>query len=194
MDPLGVDCGTVPVLLFISEIQNPSLATPEKASNVFSLLRQKDFIISFLCIFLGGASECTMSQWSSSYLEQALGIPKVWGDVCGVAVFAAALGLGRTLYSKYGKNIHAVLAVSAVGATVCYLTAAVSSIPLVGLAACALTGLCTAMLWPGSLLVASDKFPAAGVAMFALMAAGGDLGGAYWAAAGRKHCGLGFDK
>lgn len=156
----------------------PSLATPEKASNVFSLLRQKDFIISFLCIFLGGASECTMSQWSSSYLEQALGIPKVWGDVCGVAVFAAALGLGRTLYSKYGKNIHAVLAVSAVGATVCYLTAAVSSIPLVGLAACALTGLCTAMLWPGSLIVASDKFPAAGVAMFALMAAGGDLGGA----------------
>ena len=100
-----------------------------------------------------------MSQWSSSYLEQALGIPKVWGDVCGVAVFAAALGLGRTLYSKYGKNIHAVLAVSAVGATVCYLTAAVSSIPLVGLAACALTGLCTA----------------AGVAMYA---AGGDLGGA----------------
>ena len=32
------------------------------------------------------------------------------------------------------------------------------------------------MLWPGSLLVASERFPASGVAVFALMAAGGDLG------------------
>ncbi|MGI6261563.1 MAG: MFS transporter [Acutalibacteraceae bacterium] len=164
------------ILFFKSKV--PTLATPEKASNVFLLLRQKDFIICFLCIFLGGASECTMSQWSSSYLEQALGIPKVWGDVCGVAVFAATLGLGRTLYSKYGKNIYKVLAVSAAGATVCYLAAAVSTVPLVGLVSCAMTGLCTAMLWPGSLIMASDKFPAAGVAVFALMAAGGDLGGA----------------
>ena len=164
------------ILFFKSKV--PTLATPEKASNVFLLLRQKDFIICFLCIFLGGASECTMSQWSSSYREQALGITKVWGDVCGVAVFAATLGLGRTLYSKYGKNIYKVLAVSAAGATVCYLAAAVSTVPLVGLVSCAMTGLCTAMLWPGSLIMASDKFPAAGVAVFALMAAGGDLGGA----------------
>ena len=38
--------------------------------------------------------------------------------------------------------------------------------------------LCTSMLWPGTLIVASDRFPAGGVFVFAVMAAGGDLGAA----------------
>lgn len=42
--------------------------------------------------------------------------------------------------------------------------------------ACALTGLCTSMLWPGSLMVAAARFPAGGVFIYAMMAAGGDLG------------------
>lgn len=42
--------------------------------------------------------------------------------------------------------------------------------------ACALTGLCTSMLWPGSLLVATDRFPMGGVFIYAMMAASGDLG------------------
>lgn len=164
-------------LLFLKS-KIPPLKTPEKASNVISLIKRKEFIICFLCIFFGGASECTMSQWSSSYLEQALHIPKIWGDIFGVAVFALTLGLGRTLYAKYGKNINKTLAASAIGATVCYLVAAVSSIPLIGLIACAFAGFATAMLWPGCLIMASDKFPSAGVTVYALMAAGGDLGGA----------------
>ena len=48
--------------------------------------------------------------------------------------------------------------------------------PFLGLAACALCGFATAMLWPGSLSVCADAFPSSGVAVFALMAAGGDLG------------------
>lgn len=162
------------VLFFTSKV--PNLKTPQRASNVFSLIKGKEFLVCFFCIFLGGASECTMSQWSSSYLEQALGIPKVWGDVFGVALFAVMLGLGRSLYAKYGKNIYKVLMLSGIGATLCYLTATLSNIALVGLIACAMTGFCVAMLWPGSLLVASERFPASGVAVFALMAAGGDLG------------------
>ncbi|MBR2489043.1 MAG: hypothetical protein IKB45_01075, partial [Clostridia bacterium] len=38
------------------------------------------------------------------------------------------------------------------------------------------TGFCVSMLWPGSLIIASDRFPDGGVFIFALMAAGGDLG------------------
>ena len=117
-----------------------------------------------------------MAQWASGYLEQALAIPKVWGDIFGVALFALTLGLGRTLYAKYGKSIEAILFISAIGATVCYLTAAVSSIPLVGLIACAMTGLCTAMLWPGCLIVADHRIPTGGVFIYAMMASGGDLG------------------
>ncbi|MGI5893201.1 MAG: MFS transporter [Candidatus Merdivicinus sp.] len=154
----------------------PEMQTPEKSGNVVSLIRKPAFFLCFLCIFLGGASECTMSQWSSSYLEKALGIPKIAGDIFGVAMFAVMLGLGRSLYAKYGRNIQWVLFAGTIGAAICYLAAAFSNIPVIGLAACALTGFCVSMLWPGSLLVAADQFPAAGVAIFALMAAGGDLG------------------
>lgn len=154
----------------------PEMKTPEKISGVIAFFKNKWLWYGVLAIFLGGAAECTMSQWSSSYLEQALGIPKVWGDVFGVALFSVALGLGRTLYSKYGKNLGKVITFGAVGAAFCYLICAISPWPIVGLLACALTGFCTSMLWPGNLVLATDRFPTSGVFIFAMMAAGGDLG------------------
>jgi fucose permease len=100
----------------------------------------------------------------------------VWGDLFGVALCAVMLGTGRTLYSKIGKDIGRVLTFGAVGATVCYFVAAVTGKPVVGLLACALTGFCTSMLWPGNLVVASGRFPQGGVFIYAMMAAGGDMG------------------
>jgi len=64
----------------------------------------------------------------------------------------------------------------AIGATACYLIAALSPFAIVGLIGCACTGFCVSMLWPGSLIVASDKYPQSGVLIYALMAAGGDMG------------------
>jgi MFS family permease len=167
----------VSAILFAgSEI--PPMETPEKASGALKLLKNRGVWLCVGAIFLGGASECTMAQWSSGYLEQALNIPKVWGDLFGVALFSVMLGTGRTLYSKIGKNIGRVLTFGAVGATVCYFVAAVTGMPVVGLLACALTGFCTSMLWPGNLVVASGRFPQGGVFIYAMMAAGGDLGAA----------------
>ncbi len=154
----------------------PKMETPGKVSGTLSFFKNKWLWISVLAIFLGGAAECSMSQWSSSYLEQALGIPKVWGDVFGVALFSVTLGLGRTLYAKFGKNLGKMITLGAVGAVLCYLVCAVSPWPIVGLIACALTGFCTSMLWPGNLVLATDRFPTGGVFIFAMMAAGGDLG------------------
>ena len=154
----------------------PEMKTPDRVSGAISMMQNKGLWLCILAIFLGGASECTMAQWCSGYLENALGIPKIWGDIFGVAMFAVMLGLGRTLYAKYGKQIEKVLVWGAVGAVACYLCAAVSSLPLLGLVACAFTGFCTSMMWPGSLIVASERFPAGGVFVFAIMAAGGDLG------------------
>ena len=154
----------------------PQMETPEKATGALKLLMNKGVWLSFFGIFLGGSAECTMAQWSSGYLEQALGIPKLWGDLFGVALFSVMLGTGRTLYSKIGKNIGRVLTFGAAGAAVCYFVAAVTGVPVVGLVACALTGLCTSMLWPGSLVAASSRFPQGGVFIYALMAAGGDMG------------------
>ena len=154
----------------------PPMETPEKVSGALKLLKNKGVWLSVIAIFVGGAAECTMAQWASGYLEQAMGLPKVWGDICGVAMFSVFLGLGRSMYAKIGKNIEKVLLLGGIGATLCYGIAALSPFAVVGLVACALTGFCTSMLWPGNLIVASDRFPAGGVFIYALMAAGGDLG------------------
>ena len=171
---LAIIPGVSAILFSKSEI--PAMETPEKTSGALSLLKNKGLWLSVLAIFLGGAAECTMAQWISGYLEQALGIEKVWGDIFGVALFSAMLGLGRTLYAKKGRDIGSVLFFSGIGATLCYFTAVVSQVAVVGLMACAFTGFCVAMLWPGNLVVATDRFPKGGVFVFALMAAGGDLG------------------
>ena len=156
--------------------QLPPMESPQQTTGIATLFKTKGLWLCVIAIFLGGASECTMAQWVSGYLEQAMGIPKVWGDVFGVAVFALMLGLGRTLYAKKGKDVTRALLWGAVGAAGCYLIAAVSSIPLVGLLACGFTGFCVSMLWPGCLIAASDRIPHGGVFLYAMMAAGGDLG------------------
>lgn len=130
-----------------------------------------------VCIFLGSAAENAMTNWISVYMESALQVPKVMGDILGMALFAVLLGLGRTMYAKYGKNISSVLLCGMAGAVVCYLAAGVSPNPVVSMLACILTGLCTSMLWPGTLILMEERFPNPGVAAYALMAAGGDLGG-----------------
>ena len=154
----------------------PEMKKPEKLSGTLGFLREKGLWLCVFGIFLGGAAECTMAQWASGYLEAALGIPKVWGDIFGVAMFAAMLGLGRSLYGKFGRNVSKVLLWCAVGAAGCYFVAAISPYPAFGLISCGLCGLCTSMLWPGNLVYASEKFSSGGVVLYALMAAGGDLG------------------
>lgn len=133
-------------------------------------------LMCFFCIFLGGAAEGAMTQWISGYVERALGIPKIFGNILGMAMFAAALGLGRTLYSKYGRNILNFMMFGMGSSAVCYLVASLSGNAYAGLIACVLSGFCVSMLWPGNIILVGEKFPAAGVAAYALMAAGGDLG------------------
>ncbi len=162
--------------VLLSSCTLPEMKTPEKTSGALKQLKNTGIWLPVIAIFLGGSAEVSMAQWSSSYLESALGVPKVWGDIFGVALFGIMLGLGRTLYTKYGKNIGKVLFLGAVGATACYFVAAITNVSILGLLACGLTGLCTSMMWPGSLIAASDRNPNGGVVMFALMAAGGDLG------------------
>ncbi len=162
--------------ILFSTVSVPKMETQEKVSGVLRFFKTKTLWLCVAAIFLGGASECTMAQWASGYLEQALGIPKVWGDICGVALFSVMLGLGRTLYAKYGRQIGRILLLGSIGALICYLTAALVNVPVIGLLACGFTGFCVSMLWPGSLIVASDRIPDGGVFIFAMMASGGDLG------------------
>ena len=156
----------------------PKLDTPKRVSGALDMLKNKTLWLFVVAIFIGGASECTMAQWCSAYLEKALNIPKVWGDMFGVALFGIMLGLGRTLYAKIGKNIERVLLLGSIGATACYLITVLTNSPIIGLLTCGFTGLCTSMLWPGNLVVSSERIRNGGVFLYAMMAAGGDLGAA----------------
>ncbi len=161
-------------LFLTSSFPTLPVTTPEKASeNVF---KNRWFWLCFVTIFLGGATECTISQWASSYIELVASVPKIWGDILGVAIFSAMLALGRSLYAKYGKNMINLLFILAIGSACCYIVCALSPIPVLSIIACALSGLFASMLWPGTLIVSTDKLPKGGVMVFALLAAGGDLG------------------
>jgi fucose permease len=127
-----------------------------------------------------GAAELTMSQWASLFAEQGVGVPKVWGDVAGPCLFAVLMGLGRCLYGLWGATMPLVPAMVGGGtlATICYLTAALASAPVLSLFGCALCGLAVSLLWPGTFSLAATRFPCGGAAMFGLLAVGGDTGAA----------------
>lgn len=127
-------------------------------------------------IFFGSCAENAMSNWVSTYMENALHVDKTFGDILGVAMFAILLGIARISYAKFGKNIMRVLLGGMIGAAVCYLIAGISTNVIFAFVACILTGLFTAMLWPGTLIMMEENLPGLGVAAYALMAASGDLG------------------
>lgn len=128
------------------------------------------------CIFFGSCAENAMSNWISGFMENALRIDKALGDILGVAVFAILLGLVRIAYARFGKRIMGVLFIGMAGATLCYLTVGLTRSTTIAFVACILTGLFTAMLWPGTLIMMEENIPHVSVAAYALMAAGGDLG------------------
>ena len=146
----------------------------ERASR--SRTRTVGLALCVACIFFGSCAENTMSNWISGYMENALHIPKAVGDMLGLAAFAILLGLTRITYAKYGKNIFRMLTVGMIGAAVCYLVVVFSPGPVPALIACVLTGIFTSMLWPGTLIMMEENIPYVGVAAYALMASGGDLG------------------
>ena len=63
-----------------------------------------------------------------------------------------------------------------IASTVCYIAAALLLGTATSLIFCVLLGVSTAMLWPGTLIFMEENIPAVGVAAYAIMAAGGDLG------------------
>ena len=138
------------------------------------------FAAALVLMVCAGATELTMSQWSSLFAEQGLGLPKVWGDLAGPCLFALLMGLGRCVYGLWGVQMPLVPALIGCGAlaTLCYLTAALASAPRLSLVGCALCGLAVSLLWPGTFSLAAARFPFGGAAMFGLLAVGGDAGAA----------------
>jgi len=169
----------IPILstiLFTNTVLPEINVTDDKPNNKNKI--PIDIILCAIAIFFGGATECTMTQWSSSFIESAIGIPKIIGDIFGVSLFAIMLGVGRTLYTRYGKNIINVMIICSLGALICYLCTGLIINSVLSMIFCILTGLCVSMLWPGIIILIGEKYKNTNVYIYALMAAFGDLGAA----------------
>lgn len=137
------------------------------------------FWVALVLMVCAGASEISMAQWASAYVESALGISKSLGDIAGPCLFAVMMGISRSFYGKYGDRLDLMKFMICSGALclVCYLLSALAPFPLLSLAGCIVCGFSVGIMWPGTISIASGKIPLGGTAMFALLAMAGDLGG-----------------
>lgn len=142
------------------------------------LLRLPLFWLLILLMICSGASEASMAQWASAFTESAMGVSKTVGDLAGPCMFAVFMGISRVIYGKMSEKLNLTKTMLACGmlCVICYLTAALSSLPIIGLAGCAFCGIAVGIMWPGTISISSQKCPKGGTAMFAFLALAGDLG------------------
>ena len=156
----------------------PLLPEGESGLRMKDLLGMKLFWVLFIMMVCAGASEQAVSQWASTFAEQALGITKTLGDLAGPMAFAILMGASRFFYGKYGDRIDLdrFMIFSSLLCILSYLGISLIPVPLVSLAACAVCGLSVGIMWPGTFSKASQALRRGGTAMFALLALGGDGG------------------
>lgn len=149
-----------------------------KSMNVKQLLRLPLFWLLILLMVCSGASEASMAQWASAFTESAMGVSKTVGDLAGPCLFAVFMGISRILYGKMSHKLNLTKTILACGTlcVICYLTASLSALPIIGLAGCAFCGVAVGIMWPGTISISSQKCPKGGTAMFAFLALAGDLG------------------
>jgi MFS family permease len=158
----------------------PGVVHESQRLTMRDLLFRPYYLVALLAILGGAATELVMNQWSSTFTEKVLELPKVTGDLLGMCGFAVMLGLGRVIFGRYGSkmNMNNVLIASAGLGVACYIIVAVSPVHAVSLVACAICGLAASLLWPGTLVITAEKYPLAGAWIFAILAAAGDVGAA----------------
>jgi len=159
----------------------PDSIPAEKRDPVKSVLKNTFYILALAAIFFGAGAEITLNQWTSTFMEKGLGLPKVMGDLLGMTGYAFMLGFGRTLHAKVGNRVDVskLLIAGSALSLVCYVLVALSPSPILNVAACILCGFGTSLLWPGTIELSSERFPMAGAWMFAVLAVAGDIGGSF---------------
>lgn len=143
------------------------------------LVRLPVFWIAIVLMVCAGASELSMSQWASAYVEAALGLPKSVGDIAGPCLFAVTMGISRLFYGKFGEKVDLMKFMVFSGGLClgCYLLAGLGGSAALGLLGCILCGFSVGIMWPGTISITSRRIPRGGTALFALLAMAGDLGG-----------------
>ena len=156
-----------------------TLVESGEGMGIKELLRLPLFWLLILLMVCSGAAETSMAQWASAFTEAAIGVSKTVGDLAGPCLFAVFMGTSRVLCARASHkmelgNMMLVCGGLCVG---CYLLAALSASPVLGLAGCALCGFSVGIMWPGTISLSARACPKGGTAMFAFLALAGDLGG-----------------
>ena len=159
----------------IYQLKSVSEDGEAKGRSVFATLT---FWVFFLMMFCAGAAEQAMSQWASNFAETGLGVDKWVGDLLGPFSFAILMGTARVAYGKSSGRIRLkkFIILSSVLCIAAYLITALSPVPWVSLIGCALCGLSTGIMWPGTYSLAAERIEGGGIRMFALLAMAGDMG------------------
>ena len=146
---------------------------------IMQLFKVPLFWVSIVLMICAGASEISMAQWASAFVEAGLGLSKTWGDLAGPCMFAIIMGISRVFYGKYGEKMDLLKFMLGSGCLClfCYILASFSASPILGLIGCIACGASVGIMWPGTISISSKRFPTGGTAMFALLAMAGDLGG-----------------
>ena len=172
--------GLVPLYNTFNFINCPieRLVEDGKSMGISRLLKTPIFWLMIILMVCSGASEATMSQWTSAFTESAIGVSKTVGDLAGPCLFAMFMGISRMLYGKFSKKLDLtkVMLVCGIMCAGCYLLASLSRLPILGLTGCALCGLAVGIMWPGTISISSQKCPRGGTEMFAFLALAEDLG------------------
>lgn len=172
--------GTVPFCNALAFLKAPIVDTieSEKREKIGGLLKNKVFICIIILMICAGGSELAMSQWASTFAQNALGVDKLTGDLLGPCLFAVFMGIGRTIYGikadKLNYKLH--MSVSAVLCIVCYVVAAFAKNPYAALLGCAVCGYAISIMWPGVVQIAAKLFPNGSGAMYGFIAIFGDVG------------------
>ena len=170
----------VPLINMFSFIRVPIIEPePERKSDSLKKLLSSPLFRCFMIMMVcAGASEIAMAEWASMFAQQALGVSKVVGDLAGPCAFAIFMGTGRILYARFSASLSfrkTVIALSALCAA-CYLTTALTHIPLLALISCAVCGFTVSVMWPGTYSAGAKAFPKGDAVMFSVFAMCGDLG------------------
>lgn len=168
-------------LFMFSKATFPPTQPHGTGDTVKKTMLQPFYIFALLAIFFGASTELGMAQWSSTFMEKGLQLPKIVGDMLGMCGFAVMMGIGRAFYGAKGAKLRMthVLVLGSIVAAICYLTVALTPVTGLSIFACALTGLAASLLWPGTLVICTERFPMAGAWMFAFLAAAGDIGAGF---------------
>ncbi len=147
----------------------------EKGKTLFSPY----MIFAMLAIFTAGGTETIMNQYVTTFSQVSLGFDKATSDIVGMGLFAVMMGVARTGYGLLGGrlNMNMTLTVCSLLSFVLFLVVGFVPVPWVALVSCIICGFTCSLLWPGTLVVASRRFPASGAWVFAWLAICGDLGG-----------------